>query len=172
MTLAGAVRDGVRVRVDHERADGYRAERRLEPYRILSFERRWYLFAWDLEREDWRTFRLDRMHAVHASTLTFARRGTPDIEATVRGAVTHGPYPTGAVVRILCPLAQVAERVPGRTATLEADGEDACILRAGADDMQWVAMRLAALGEPIEVIEPPELLVAIGELRDWAASAR
>src|SRR5699024_2245334 len=62
MSLASAVRDGVRVRVDYERADGERFERRLEPYRVLSVEGRWYLFAWDLAREDWRTFRLDRMH--------------------------------------------------------------------------------------------------------------
>jgi len=170
LALAGAVRDGVRVRVDHERIDGYRAERRLEPYRILSFERRWYLFAWDLEREDWRSFRLDRMHAVHASTLTFPRRPTPDIEATVRAAVTHGPYPQAATVRIGLPLEQVSERIPGRAATLEADGPDACILRAGDDDLRWIAVRLAQLGAPVEVLDPPELLDVIRGIGEWAST--
>src|SRR5699024_12811221 len=88
MTLATAVRDVVRVRVDYGRADGERAERRLEQQRVLSVEGRWYLFAWDLDREDWRTFRLDRMHAVHASTFPIAERPTPDIEAVVRESIT------------------------------------------------------------------------------------
>ncbi|MGG6496859.1 UNVERIFIED_CONTAM: WYL domain-containing protein, partial [Bacteroidetes bacterium 56_B9] len=85
--LAGAVRDGVEARLDYERADGHRSTRRVEPYRVLTIEGRWYLFAWDLERADWRTFRLDRMHEARASTFRFAPRPTPDIEAHVRAAV-------------------------------------------------------------------------------------
>src|SRR5699024_8588565 len=55
---------------------------------------------------------------------------------------------------------------------ITADGQDTCILRAGADDLHWVAMHLAWIGAPIEVIDPPELLTVIEELRDWAGSAR
>jgi len=172
MRLASAVRDGVRVRVDYERADGDRTERRLEPYRVLSMEGRWYLFAWDLGREDWRTFRLDRMHAVHASTFTFAPRPTPDIEAVVRESITVGGYPTTATVRILAPIEKVAPQVPARSGTVTADGPDACLLRAGAHEMHWLAMQLALIGAPVEVIEPPELLTAIEELGAWSAGAR
>src|SRR5699024_6968981 len=131
MSLASAVRDGVRVRVDYERADGERFERRLEPYRVLSVEGRWYLFAWDLAREDWRTFRLDRMHEVHASTFTFTPRPTPDIEQTVRESLTVGVYTHAATVRILARAEQVAALVPARAGTITADGQDTCILRAG-----------------------------------------
>ncbi|MDN5600134.1 MAG: WYL domain-containing protein, partial [Brachybacterium sp.] len=172
MTLASAVRDGVRVRVDYERADGERGERRLEPYRVLSMEGRWYLFAWDLGREDWRTFRLDRMHAVHASTFPTAERPTPDIEAAVRESITVGGYTRAATVRILAPLEEVAPHVPARSGTVTADGPDACILRAGADELHWVAMYLAWIGAPIEVINPPELLEVIEELGRWAGRAR
>ena len=172
MALASAVRDGARVRVDYERADGERFERRLEPYRVLSVEGRWYLFAWDLEREDWRTFRLDRMHEVHASTFTFTPRPTPDIEQTVRESITVGVYAQAATVRILAPVEEVAEKVPTRAGAVTADGDAACILRAGADDLHWVAMHLAWMGAPIEVIEPPELLGVIEELREWAGSAQ
>ena len=103
MALASAVRDRVRVRVDYERADGVRGERRLEPYRVLSMEGRWYLFAWDLGREDWRTFRMDRMHAVHPSTFPIGERPVPDIEAAVRESITVGGYPRTATVRIVAP---------------------------------------------------------------------
>lgn len=170
ITLAGAVRDRVQVRLDHERPDGHRAERRLEPYRILSLEGHWYLFAWDLDREDWRSFRLDRVHAARATTLPFTPRTTPDIEATVREAVTHGPYPSGITVRIPRPAAAITERVGPRAATVTPDGEDACILRAGGDDLRWAALWLAWLGEPVEVLDPPELAGVIADVGTWAAS--
>lgn len=172
MRLATAVRDGVRVRVDYERADGERAERRLEPQRVLSMEGRWYLFAWDLDREDWRTFRLDRMHAVHASTFPITERPTPDIEAVVRESITTGGYAQAATVRVLAPFEEVAPHVPARAGTVTADGPAACILRAGADELHWVAMHLAWMGAPIEVIDPPELLTVIEQLGAWAGSVR
>ena len=172
MALATAVRDEVRVRLDYERADGERFERRIEPYRVLSVEGRWYLFAWDLDREDWRTFRLDRMHAVHPSTFTFAARETPDIEHAVRESITVAGYRAACTVRILAPYAQVAPMISARTGTLEADGEDACVLRAGADQLRWVAVHLAGMGLPVEVIDPPELLEEIEALGRWAAGVR
>lgn len=171
LSLVTAVRDGVRVRVDYERADGERFERRLEPRRVLSMEGRWYLFAWDLEREDWRTFRLDRMHEVSASTLPITDRPVPDIEAAVRESITVSAYPTACTVRILAPYDQIAPHIPARSGTLEADGEDACVLRAGADDLTWVALHLARIGAPVEVIDPPALLEEIERLGRWAASA-
>ena len=172
MALASAVRDRVRVRVDYERADGVRGERRLEPYRVLSMEGRWYLFAWDLGREDWRTFRMDRMHAVHPSTFPIGERPVPDIEAEVRESITVGGYPRTATVRIVAPLEEVAPRVSARAGTVTADGPEACILRAGAEDLHWVALHLAWIGAPIEVIDPPELLELIEALGDWASRAR
>ena len=172
MLLATAVRDQVRVRVDYERADGDRAERRLEPHRVLSMEGRWYLFAWDLVREDWRTFRLDRMHAVHASTFAITPRPTPDIEATVRESITVGGYPTATTVRILAPYDEVAPRIPARSGTVTADGPDACILHAGAHELHWIALQLAWIGAPIEVIEPPEMLEVLESLHAWAGAAR
>ena len=172
MALASAVRDRVRVRVDYERADGERGERRLEPYRVLSMEGRWYLFAWDLGREDWRTFRMDRMHAVHPSTFPIGERPVPDIEAAVRESITVGGYPRTATVRIVAPLEEIAPRVSARAGTVTADGPEACILRAGAEDLHWVALHLAWIGAPIEVIDPPELLELIEALGDWASRAR
>lgn len=172
MALATAVRDARRVRVDYERSDGQRAERRLEPRRVLSIERRWYLFAWDLEREDWRTFRLDRMHAVHPSTFPITPRPTPDIEATVRASITRGPYPREATVRILAPYAEVCDRISPRAATLTADGEEACLLRAGVDDAEWLAYYLLSLHVPLEVIDPPELLETFEDISRRAAGVR
>ncbi len=171
ITLAGAVRDRVQLRVDHERADGYRAERRLEPYRILSVEGRWYLFAWDLDREDWRSFRLDRMHDAHATTFGFTPRPTPDIEAAVREAITLGGADRGITVRIRRPAAEVAARAGLRSATVDPEGADTCLLRARGDELRWVAVWLAWLGDPVEVIEPPELTEMIAGIGAWAEAS-
>lgn len=173
IALAMAVRDGLRVRLDYEKGDGERGERRIEPRRVLSVDGRWYLFAWDLDREDWRTFRLDRMHALHPSTFPITPRPTPDIEATVRESITVGGYATEVVARIRRPLHEVEKLVPVRAATLTADGETACIIRAGSGgaDLRWVAMHLLSLGGPVEVIHPPELLTVLQEISASAAAA-
>src|SRR5699024_6471192 len=99
-------------------------------------------------------------------------RPTPDSEAVVRESITTGGYAQAATVRILAPFEEVAPHVPARAGTVTADGPAACILRAGADELRWVAMHLAWMGAPIEVIDPPELLTVIERLGAWAGSVR
>lgn len=168
LTLARAAREGVEARIDYERRDGERMLRRVEPYRVLSVARRWYLFAWDLDRSDWRTFRLDRMHEARATTFRFTRRPTPDVEAYVRESLSVGAYAMQAQVRVLRPLEEVAPLVPAMVGTVTADGPDACLLRMGAWDLRWVAAHLAYLDLPVEVLEPPELAAEISAIGAWA----
>ncbi|MDX5574184.1 YafY family protein, partial [Streptomyces sp. ID01-9D] len=59
--LAGACRDAERLRFAYRTHDGEDSRRTVEPHRLVCTERRWYLVAWDLERADWRTFRVDRI---------------------------------------------------------------------------------------------------------------
>lgn len=170
VTLARAVRDLSQLRVDYERRDGYRSTRRLEPYRVVSVDGRWYLFAYDLEREDWRTFRLDRMHEVRASTFRYRPRPTPEnIEEYVRDSLSARPAGYQARVRFARPRAEVAPLIPELVGRVEADGEDACILSMGSTDARWTALHLAHLGLPIEVLEPPELHDEITALGAWFA---
>lgn len=170
LTLARAAREGVEARIDYERRDGERMMRRVEPYRVLSVARRWYLFAWDRDREDWRTFRLDRMHEARATTFRFSRRTTPDVESYVRESLSVGAYATQAEVRVLRPLEEVSPHVPAMIGTLTADGPAACLLRIGAWDLRWVAAHLAYLDLPIEVVDPPELVAEIAGIGAWADS--
>src|SRR5256712_11917434 len=60
-TLAGACRDYEVMRIDYQKHDGTESVRSVEPYRLVHLGRRWYLVAWDRDRNAWRTFRLDRM---------------------------------------------------------------------------------------------------------------
>lgn len=89
----------------------------------------------------------------------------------MRESITLSAYPTACTVRILAPYDEIAPHIPARSGTLEADGEGSCVLRAGADELTWVALHLARVGAPVEVIDPPELLEEIRRLGRWAASA-
>lgn len=168
--LALAVRDRLRVRLEYERADGERSTRRLEPYRVLAVDGRWYLYAWDLEREDWRTFRLDRMGAVHASTLRFTPRDAGDIEQAVHEAISVAPYPREATVRVHLPADELDALVPARAGTITPDGEHASILHMGVGDLRWTAVHLIWLDARIEVLDPPELIEEFARIAQRAGA--
>ena len=100
--LARACESQQLVRFPYAAADGRHSERRAEPYRLVATERRWYLVAYDLDRQDWRTFRVDRMAAVPEITgHTFIPRRLEDparlvAEALERGALSlSGGDPRG-----------------------------------------------------------------------------
>lgn len=137
--------------------DARTAERRAEPYRLVSAGRRWYLMAYDLDRDDWRTFRLDRIGAVHATGFRFTRREAPDAAGFVQAAISQNPYAHVARIRIAAPVGTVRSQIPANVAAVEADGDDACILTSGGSSLEFVAVHVALLGHEATVLEPPEL---------------
>jgi predicted DNA-binding transcriptional regulator YafY len=156
--LARACESQQLVRFPYGAADGRRSERRAEPYRLVTTERRWYLLAYDLDRQDWRTFRVDRIEAVPEITgHTFVPRRLADPAQLVADALTAAPYRYQAVIRIAAPAAEVELRVPPTVGQVQPAGKGAATLRMGADDLEWIAGRLVGLGLPFEVLEPGEL---------------
>lgn len=69
--LALACRDHERVRFTYTAADGAESHRRVEPHVLAPADRHWYLLCWDLERDDWRTFRVDRLTGVLHTRVLF-----------------------------------------------------------------------------------------------------
>lgn len=59
--IAGAATGPERLRFGYRAGNGTETKRLVEPYRLVSTGRRWYLVAYDIDREDWRTFRVDRV---------------------------------------------------------------------------------------------------------------
>ncbi len=173
VTLARACRDAVRVRFSYTGRDGGERERMVEPVRMVATSRRWYLMAWDLDRADWRTFRLDRMREVVATTWRFRAREHPDPVAHVQRSTAEAPYRYLARVRVRARAGQVRELVPPQAGRVEDDRDGWCVLVAGGDDLDWMAMHVARLGFEAEVLEPPELREAAARLaRRLAAMAR
>jgi predicted DNA-binding transcriptional regulator YafY len=170
VTLARACRDAVRVRFRYAARDGDERERTVEPVRMVATSRRWYLMAHDVDRDDWRTFRLDRMREVVATTWRFRPREHPDPVGFVQRAVAEAPYRYLARVRLHAPPERVRELVPPQVGRVEDAGDGWCVLVAGGDDLDRLAMHVARLGFDARVLEPPELRAAAARLAHRVAA--
>lgn len=148
-------------------AGGARTERHVEPLRLVSLGRRWYLVAYDLTRHDWRSFRLDRLDGPRSTGVRFRPRPLPaeDAAAFVRAGIEQVPAPFAIEVLVDAPVATVRDRI-GRWATVDEVADGRSLLRMNADSLDWPAMALGAVGADFEVISPPELREHV---RDWGA---
>ncbi|PEG40934.1 transcriptional regulator [Mycolicibacterium agri] len=160
MTLARACRDRERVSASYVDRAGTASQRRLEPYQLVTTGRRWYLLAYDRDRGDWRSLRLDRMRDVAAQGSTFASRDAPDAAAYVRRSISASPYRYVARVRFFAPEHVVAQHFSPASVSIEPDGPGACIVTAGADDPEMMLFYFVKVGCEFEVIEPAEVAEA------------
>jgi predicted DNA-binding transcriptional regulator YafY len=154
--------------------EGRATTRRVEPHRLVATDRRWYLVAYDLDRGDWRTFRVDRARAVRLTGHTFVPRPLKDPGRLVSEAISAAGYRYRAVVRFDVPADEVAKRVPPHVGSVEATS-GGTMLKIGVDDAEWLTGYLIGLGFGFEVVGPPELrdgVVAIVERVAGAHSLR
>ena len=158
--LAQACRDSERLQFDYRRRDGESATRAVEPHRLVSVGRRWYLVAWDVHRADWRTFRLDRLTAPRTSGARFNPRALPaeDAAAFVRRSLQSIPTRYEAAVTVAAPAAAVAERTRPFGGRVEPIDGERCRLRMGGDSLPWLAAGIALLECDFELHGPPELV--------------
>jgi predicted DNA-binding transcriptional regulator YafY len=168
-SAALACRDAERIRFGYEAASGERTERHVEPHRLVALDRWWYLVAYDLTRNDWRSFRLDRVIGVPEPTgARFRPRALPAADAAEFVRSNANAAPGGWQVRVLveAPAAVVRERI-GRWATIEEDGPGRCLVTmAPGDNLDWPVIALGVAGADFQVLSPPELAARIG---DWGA---
>ncbi|MFV0284955.1 MAG: helix-turn-helix transcriptional regulator [Demequina sp.] len=111
--VALACRDHERVRFAYEDAQGAKTRRRVEPHALAPARGRWYLVGWDLEREDWRTFRLDRMGELTATGAHFSPRPLTraDIDERILVASSAQRQPLEAVAVLPMPLTEFEEHM-------------------------------------------------------------
>jgi predicted DNA-binding transcriptional regulator YafY len=165
--VAQACRDEERLRFAYTAQSGEETTRHVEPHRLVALGRRWYLVAFDLARQDWRTFRLDRLRHPHAGGVRFHPRPLPaaDAEAFVRASLGNLPTAHRVEALVRAPAATVRGLV-GPWATVEDVDGERCRLRMTADNLDWPAFALGAVGADFEVVRPPELL---DRIREWGA---
>ncbi|QEV17316.1 helix-turn-helix transcriptional regulator [Streptomyces alboniger] len=171
--LAGVCRDAERLRFDYRDHEGSSSRRVVEPHRLVCTERRWYLVAWDLDREDWRTFRVDRLTPRPPHGPRFAPRTPPadDLASYVSQGVSTRAHAAQAVVRLLVPLEEAAQRITPSDGTLEAETARSCLLRTGAPSLDVMVFHVMFMGFEFEVLEPARLADRIRESRDLLSRA-
>jgi predicted DNA-binding transcriptional regulator YafY len=165
-TLAGACRDQVRLRYSYVARDERASQRIVEPAAVVYSGHRWYLVAFDLDRDDWRTFRLDRIRGRVRVGERGRRRVVPGgdpaafVRERLRGVREGEPEAVPGRIRLRAPAGRVRSRIPGRYATVEPDGEEACIVSSQGAWSRGFLVWMAMLDEPMDVLEPPELVEA------------
>lgn len=163
LVLAQGCRSLERIRFGYRDGEGHLSERRVEPYRLVNAGRRWYLVARDLDRDDWRTFRVDRLTDPQLTGHRFTRATEPDAAAMVAEGVAVLGHPVQAEVELRVDLAHAAEVIPPTVGTLEPM-PGGTLLRIGGGDLDWIARYLASLPFEFEAREPPELRVVLRAL--------
>lgn len=144
--LAQHCRQAARLAFEYRSAQDAVTQRDVEAQHLVNYGRRWYLLAWDLGRQDWRTLRVDRMGAVrHLPEPGLHRRTPAPPDVMVRQAVSQAPFALQAVLRLAGSEAELAGRIPPWCGVLEADGPDHCLLRMGAESCGMMLAQILSL---------------------------
>jgi len=158
--IAGACRDHLMLRFGYRSKTGDASRREVEPHRMVHTGRRWYLVAWDRSRENWRTFRVDRIEPRMGTGSRFTPREPPegDFEAYAKRSVSYGSKPQHARIRLHGSAEAVAERIPVQAGRIEPVDENSCILHTAGASLDSLSVYLALIGFDFEVDDPPELI--------------
>jgi predicted DNA-binding transcriptional regulator YafY len=163
--VAAAVRGGERLRFGYTKPGGGEGARHAEPRRLVSWGPLWYLLAWDLDRDDWRIFRVDRMVPRAPTGARFQPRAIPGDDAVeyVVGRVSKAAWKYRARVLVHAPAARVAAKIPVPV-DIEVVDETTCRVELGSDDPDRLALWMTQLDVDVEVIDGDELAAAFDRL--------
>ncbi|UXI66722.1 helix-turn-helix transcriptional regulator [Tahibacter amnicola] len=160
--IAAACRDHAVLLLNYRDHGGKPSKRRVQPLRLASAGHRWYLIAWDEDRTDWRTFRVDRISAVRDTGRRFLPQAFPgDIGDYLRRAITQAPFAYQLRLRLKGPAQEWASSLPVWCGVLEAVDVRHCILHTGADSVDALAARLLMTGATVEILDEPAFLPAL-----------
>ncbi|GII92468.1 helix-turn-helix transcriptional regulator [Sinosporangium siamense] len=165
--IAAAVRDHEQLRFDYRGHDGRTGSRKAEPHRLVYTGRRWYLMAFDVDRQDWRVFRADRIRLRTPNGPRFTPREPPEDAAThVLRGVGSRAWQHPVRVRLHAPAETIAARIPSTAGLLTALTDDTCMLETGGESFDNLAAFLGTLGVGFAVLDPPEFRTFLASLAD------
>ncbi len=171
--IAGACRDLTGIRFQYQDRAGAPSARIVEPHRLVHTGYRWYLVAWDTVRNDWRTFRVDRIEGKLKTSTRFRPRKPPegDFAAYVSKSLSQAPFPVRARITLHASVESLAKKIPPSAGVLEAIDQNSCLLRTGAHSVEGIAMHLSWLGVDFQIHEPEELIVHVRKLAERLKAA-
>ena len=172
--LAAACRDHEFTRFDYRGGDGSQSSRIVEPHRLVTVGRRWYLVAWDRDRDDWRTFRVDRLESPRPVASHFEPREIPggDAAAHVARSLGFTDRTHRAEVAIDASYADLERVLRFIDHAPVATDAERCVVELRGEDLGRLAMAVARIGleAPVRIIHPPELAAIVGQLSHHLAA--
>ena len=159
--VAGAIRDREELRFDYRDA-----RHQVEPYRLVSWQRRWYVVARDARDDTWAPYRLDWVELKRPGGRRFAAHPLPgeDYTAFVLREVAFSGWSVHARIAVDAPADDVLARINPTVGVVESVDAEHCVLVTGADSVELVAAYIGMLGLDFHVSEPPELVAAVAAL--------
>jgi predicted DNA-binding transcriptional regulator YafY len=169
LAISAAIHAHEVLRFDYGSDSADKPPRRAEPHHVITWDGRWYLIAWDLDRDDWRTFRADRIVLRTPNGPRFTPRALPggDVATYAIGKFrssddASGGWPCQGTVILDLPAATVA--LYTRDGIVEEISTDRCRLTLGSWSWPSLAAAIARFDADIEVISPDELTNAFAHL--------
>ncbi|WP_328908709.1 WYL domain-containing protein [Streptomyces sp. NBC_00234] len=161
LELAGACLRGERSRLSYRDREGKATVRDVDPYRLVHTGRRWYFVARDVTREEWRTFRADRVGRIQPTGRQVELVDPPDPALLVSRAIATGAYPLYVTIRLPLPVEQALRLIPPTVGTHRPEGSDATIVDIGGPDADGLAKYLLSLATPLRVLSPDDVRTAL-----------
>jgi predicted DNA-binding transcriptional regulator YafY len=166
--LCGATQDRQRVRMAYRSQKAEQTEREFDPYGLVYRAARWYIVGWCHLRRGLRSFRLDRVVSASTSSVRFERPVDFDALAYLKQSITMIPRAHAVEVLLETDLASAQRHLVPYVGTLEWTG-DGVLLRAQADNLDWIARELARLPFDFRVVAPPALRGAVQRVSERLA---
>lgn len=154
--LATACSERIVTRIAYTSRDRLHSERRVEPFQVVRVGLLWYLVAWDPEKADWRTFRLDRIARLELENQNFKARSPPDgdVAEFVNRSLSTTLHAFRAKVLLLAPLEVVRPRIGPQDGVFRSISRNTCTMELGAPTLDVLAARILWLGVDFRVLEP------------------
>ncbi|WP_433005531.1 helix-turn-helix transcriptional regulator [Kribbella sp. CA-294648] len=154
--LADAARERRTVTFDYQGASGRRSSRRCEPHRLVYLNLRWYFLGWDLDKDDWRVFRSDRVDGLHTTTQQFRERPLPADSAVDYLRQGLGKDLVSVRLTVEAPLDRVADALRYQEAEIAAVTDRRTEVTVKLDSWHWLLLTLAFLDADFVIHEPQE----------------
>ncbi|WP_433367824.1 helix-turn-helix transcriptional regulator [Streptosporangium sp. CA-115845] len=169
-TISAAIRAPEVLRFDYVSHHETESRRDVEPHRLVCWGPKWYLVGWDVERKDWRTFRVDRMSLRTPNGPRFTHREPPDgdVAAYLRRTMGFEMWPLRARLRVHASATDITGRVNGIVTPVD---DHTCLLELATDSLDIAVLVVAMLDVDFEVESPPELARHLRELSTRLANA-
>ena len=157
--VAGVCHNRERLRFDYRSHDGTETRREVEPYSLVRSGARWYLLGWDLLRQDWRSFRVDRLTPKVPTGPRFTPRALPEggAAAFVAAGLARPFTQVQASIALQAPIETIAPMIDERWGTIESGPDQTCTVPLSGDSLESIAHWLGAFDTDFTILGPPEL---------------